>query len=94
MGISPSHCVCGASFSADHAMICRHGGLTFIRHNELRNLTASWLHEVCHDVVVEPPLQPLTSKALVPAPANRRDDARADIHARGFWGRQQGTFLI
>ena len=48
----PSHCVCVASFSMDHAMICRHGGLTFIWHNELRNFTASWLHEVCHDVAV------------------------------------------
>ena len=56
VGISkvPSHCVCDASFNADHAMICRHGGLTFIHHNEPRNLIASWLHEVCHDVVVEP----------------------------------------
>ena len=89
----PSHCVCGASFSVDHAMICRHGGLTFIRHNELRDLTASWLHEVCHDVAVEPPLQPLTGEAIVPASANRRDDARADIHARGFWGRRQGAFF-
>ena len=69
-------------------MIYHHGGLTFIRHNELRNLTASWLHEVCHDVVVEHPLQPLTGEALVLASANFRDDARADIHARGFWGRQ------
>ena len=50
----PSHCVCGASFSVDHAMICCHGDLTFICHNELRDLTASWLHEVCHDVAVEP----------------------------------------
>ena len=83
----PSHCVCGASFSVDHAMICRHGGLTFIRHNELRDLTASWLHDVCHDVAVEPPLQPLTGEAIVPTSANCRDDARADIHARGFWGR-------
>ena len=41
----PSHYVCGATFTANHAMICRHGGLTFIRHNELRDLTASWLHE-------------------------------------------------
>jgi len=39
----PSHCVCGNAFSIDHAMICRHGGLTFIRHNELRDLTANWL---------------------------------------------------
>ena len=74
-------------------MICRHGGLTFICHNELRNLTASWLHEVCHDLIVEPPLQPLTDESLVPASANRRDDARADIHARDFWGRRQGAFF-
>ena len=91
----PSHCVCGASFSVDHAMICRHGGLTFICHNELRDLTVSWLHEVCHDVAVEPPLQPLTGEAIVPTSANCRDDARADIHVRGFWrGRRQGAFLI
>ena len=74
-------------------MIYRHGGLTFIHHNELRNLTTRWLHEVCHDVVVEPPLQPLTGEALVPASANWRDGARADIHARGFWGRWQGAFF-
>ena len=53
----PSHCVCGTSFSVDHAMICHHGGLTFIHHNELRNLTMSWLHEECHDVIFEPPSQ-------------------------------------
>ena len=47
----------------------------------------SWLHEVCHDVAVEPPLQPLTGQALVPASANLKDDGRADIRARGFWGR-------
>ena len=50
----PDHCVCGSSFSTNHVMICRYGGLTFIRHNGLRDLTASWLQEVCHD---EPPLQ-------------------------------------
>ena len=55
-------------------MICHHSGLTFIHHNGLRDLTASWLHEVA----AEPPLQPLTGEALVPASANLRDDARAD----------------
>ena len=75
-------------------MICYHHGLTFIRYNKLRNLTASWLHEVCHDVAVEPPLQPFTGEDLVPASANCRDDSRVDIHARGFWGRKQGAFLI
>ena len=75
----PSSCVCGAIFSVNHAMICHHGGLTFVRHNELRC-------EVCHDVAVEPPLQPLTGESLVPASANCGDDAQADIHARGFLG--------
>ena len=76
----------GASFSANHAMIFHHSGLTFIRHNKLRDLTANLLHEVCCDVAVEPPIQPLTGEALVPASANLRDDARADICARDFWG--------
>ena len=53
----------------------------------------SWLHEECHDVIVEPPLQWLTGEAPVPASSNRRDDVRADIHARGFWGRRQGAFF-
>ena len=74
-------------------MICHICGLTFIRHNELRDLTASWLHEVCHDVAVEPPLQPLSGEALVSASANRGDNARADICAKGFWGRQQCAFF-
>ena len=36
----PSHCVCGASFIIDHAMVCQHGGLTFVRHNDFRDITA------------------------------------------------------
>ena len=83
MGIikGPKPLCCSASFSANHAMICHHGGLTLICHNELRSLIVSWLHEVCHDVAVEPPLQSLTGEALILAPANCRDVARADIHA-------------
>ena len=38
-------------------------------------------------------LQPLTGEAIVPASANLRDDAKADICARGFWGRRQGAFF-
>ena len=86
----PSHCVCGTSFSVDHAMICRHGGLTFIHHNELRDLTAEWLQEVCHDVTVEPPLN---GELITPSSANCSNTARADIHARGFWGRRQGALF-
>ena len=70
-----------------------HGGLTFLRHNELRDLTADWLKEVCHNVAVEPPLLSLDGETIAPASANRSDEARADVHATGFWGRLQGAFL-
>ena len=66
---------------------------TFVCHNEIRDITAEWLDRVYHVVVVEPPLQPLTGENIIPATANRKDDARADIHARGFWGRRQSAFF-
>ena len=62
-------------------MICRHGGLTFVRHNEIRVITAKWLDRVCHDVVAKPPLKPLTGENVVPATTNWQYDTRADIHA-------------
>ena len=49
---TPSHCVCGSPFTADHAMICRHGGLTFVRHNDLRDTTAELLSNVCTNVII------------------------------------------
>lgn len=74
-GNVPSHCICGSSFGADHAMIFCHGELTFVHHNELRDLTAGWLQEVSHDVAIESPLQPLTGKFITPASANCTEDA-------------------
>ena len=44
-------------------------------------------------MAIEPPLQPLNGETLVPVSAYCRDDARADICARGFWGRQQCAFF-
>ena len=80
----PEKCVCNAPFSADHAMICRKGGYPTLRHNEVRNLVASALNEVCTDVSLEPRLQPLSGEAL-PSYANKEDEARLDVKARGFW---------
>jgi hypothetical protein len=34
------HCVCGVNLSTDHAMTCPQGGMTNIRHNEIRDITA------------------------------------------------------
>ena len=68
---TPSRCICGVDFSPDHAMICQHGGLTFICHNDLHNVTAEWLSKVCYDVANEPPLQSLTGKTIEPRTANQ-----------------------
>ena len=35
----------------------------------------------------------LDGEAIAPASANRSDDACADVHATGFWGRRQSAFF-
>ena len=45
-----------------------------------------WLLSLLYSHSPERPL-------IVPASANLRDDAKADIHARGSWGRQQSAFF-
>ena len=89
---SPSVCVCGCDFNADHAMICQRGGLIIQRHNEIRDLVAELLDMVCHNVAVEPTLQPLTEVELNRR-ANTAPDARLDVHCRGFWERQRAAFF-
>ena len=53
----PRVCVCVAAFTTDHALSCPTGGVTIIRHNEVRDLTASLLTYVCHDVCIEPRIE-------------------------------------
>ena len=55
---TPAVCACGAGFSTSHALNCAFGGFPTIRHNELRDLFAVALTEVCPSVSVEPPLAP------------------------------------
>ena len=58
------HCNCGNNFSTDHAMIFHMGGFPTLRHNEIRDMTASLLTEVCSNVATEPYLQPLSGENL------------------------------
>ena len=48
----PTTCACGKSFTIDHALNCPTGGFPIIRHNEVRDLTADLMSEVCHGVCV------------------------------------------
>ena len=90
----PSKCACGNNFSVEHALSCARGGFPTIRHNEIRDLTASLLTEVCTEVCTEPDLQPVTPDLLIGATANSQDGARLDVSANGVWGgRYQKTYF-
>ena len=93
LGSTPLTCSCGAQFSVDHAMVCHMGGFPTIRHNEIRDITGSLLTEVCRNVAIEPPLQPLSGETLEARSANTDDGARLDIRARGFWNAAQDAFF-
>ena len=61
-------------------------GLPTLCHNELRDLTANLMSEVCHDVTTEPELQTLTGGNMRYRYAITTDGARLDVRAQGFWG--------
>ena len=89
----PSHCACGQLFSIDHSLSCPKGAFCSIRHNEIRDLTANLLSEVCSDVCTEPDLQPVPP-GLLPDSSNNSEGARLDIAANGFWrGRFEQTYF-
>ena len=82
----PTTCVCGKAFSVEHAISCKCGGFVIGRHNEVRNIIADVMSEVCQNVEIEPQLQPLSGESLRPRSAIHSDEARLDIKADGFWG--------
>ena len=82
----PSHCVCGREFSVDHSLNCKCGGYPSIRHNKIRDIMAHLITEVCHSVLIEPPLQQLLGEIMSLQSANVQDKARLDIAADRFWG--------
>ena len=85
---------CSNHFTVEHALSCAKGGFPSIRHNEIRDLTANLLTEVCSEVCIEPNLQPTTSDQLSGATTNSQDGARLDVSANGVWGgRFEKTFF-
>ena len=83
-GHLPTECVCGKQFTVDHALSCPCGGLPSLRHNEIRDVTADLLNEVCHNVCTEPELQPLSGELLSHRTANTEDGGRLDVKAQGL----------
>ena len=81
----PSLCVCDQKFSLEHVLSCSRGGFPSIRHNEIRDITAELLIEVCHGEGIEPCLQPITDEVS----SYRTGGARLDIVAESFCGRDR-----
>ena len=82
----PSYCTCGGNFSIEHALSCPKGGFSSITHNEVCDLTATLLTDVCYEVKVEPDLQLLNNEAFHHKTTNIQDGAGLDISMNGFWG--------
>lgn len=53
----PSTCPCGKRIDVDHAMSCMKSGFVHRRHDDVQDLFASLLKDVCHDAEVEPHLK-------------------------------------
>ena len=88
-------CNCGTSL-VDHAITCHMGGIptiVAIHHNEIRDISATLLTEICHNVATETLLQPLTNESFAHRSANTEPNARLNIRARGFWNTGQDAFF-
>ena len=59
--------------------------MTIRRHNEIRDITADWMNEVCSETEKEPELQPVTGESIFPYSSNTKEEARVDIKSKGFW---------
>ena len=81
----PTNRVCWKPFTVEHVLSCSFGGFPTIRHNELHDVTANLLSQVCTNIQVEPQLQPLSGESLSHCTSNIDDHARLDRFARGFW---------
>ena len=72
------HTVFVANLSVEHALSCPNGAFPSIRHNDVWDMTAALLSEVCLNVSNEPSLQPLSGESLSLASANPDSSARLD----------------
>ena len=85
-------CACGEPYSVNHCLTCKKGGYVTLRHNSLRDLLAELLEEICKDVVIEPPLLPLTGENLPPG-SNLSDGARLDVSCINLWSPLSRAFI-
>ena len=75
-------------------MSCKKGGFVTLQHNEVRDITAKLLSDVCKDVELEPSLLTLNGEQhTMRKTAKTNDEVRLDICARSFWVSGQRAFF-
>ena len=85
-------CCCSSRMDVQHAMSCKGGGFVTIRHNDLQDLTAYLLRNMCSDLEIEPKLLPFTGENFSNRTVNTHTEARYII-SRRFWVRGQQAFF-
>ena len=90
----PQKCVCGAPFNEVHGLNCQRGGFVIIRHNEVRDLTAELLSEVCNDVAVEPALTPLSGEEFESETTSREKNPDVTLLPEAFGCVEVRRFLM
>ena len=74
-------------------MSCNKGGFIYIRYNDLRDLTANMMSEVCKYTEIEPKLTPLSGEELHGRTSKNSKEVRVDIRTQGFWEQEQQVFF-
>ena len=78
--------VVATSFSVEYSLLCPKDGFPTIQHSEIRDLTANLMSEVCHDVCIEPTLQPITGLSDALAILQKMVlGYYIDVAPSGFW---------
>ena len=76
------------------ALSCKKGGFVTLKHNELRDITAEMLGEICRDVKVEPMLSEIEKGEEMVKKSNKQArEARFDVSAVSFWTKGQKAFF-
>ena len=88
----PHSCICD---SINHAMTCNRGGSPpLMWHNDIRNIIAKLLQEVCHTVATESLPQLLSGESFHHPLANVSNEAHLDIKACRVWNTTLVAFLM
>ena len=89
----PNFCVCGNTFSTEHALSCKKGGFVSQRHNNIKDMFTVLLDKCCTNVKDEPVLTKIDGETFRYRTSNTAPDARLDIRARNFWQQGQDTYF-